>query len=213
MTHAGVVFDRAPVARRGVVLTWINLVYNAIEAVISLAAGVVAGSVSLIGFGIDSTIELSSSVMALWRLQVDSDVDRRARAERVGLRLIGASFLALAAFVTYEAGEALWRREVPDESPVGIAIAACSALCMPLLARAKRRVAEQLGSGTLAADARQTDFCAYLSVILLVGLALNALFGWWWADPVAALAMVPIIAREGADGIRGRSHCGCAHAH
>ncbi|MCU0636164.1 MAG: cation transporter [Gemmatimonadaceae bacterium] len=214
MTSASTpVFDRAPVVRRGAILSWFNLAYNAVEAVVSLMAGVAAGSVSLIGFGIDSTIEFTSSTMALWRLRADDHLARRARAEQVGLRIIGASFLLLAAYVTWEASDALLHREAPSSSPVGLAIALCSVIVMPVLARAKRSVARQLDSGTLAADARQTDFCAYLSAILLAGLGLNTLFGWWWADPVAALAMVPIIAREGLDGVRGRATCGCAHGH
>jgi divalent metal cation (Fe/Co/Zn/Cd) transporter len=212
MTSASLpVIDRAPLVRRGAWLTGINLAYNVIEAVISLLAGIAAGSVSLIGFGIDSTIELASSMLVIWRLRVDHVDHRRAQAERIGVRVIGVSFLALSAFVFYEAVEALWRREAPAVSPVGMGLAVASVVLMPLLARAKRDVAVRLGSGTMAADARQTDFCAYLSAILLVGLALNALFGWWWADPVAGVCMAPIIAREGWDGVRGRSACGCTH--
>jgi divalent metal cation (Fe/Co/Zn/Cd) transporter len=212
MTAAAVPLpDRASLVRRGAALTGFNLAYNVVEAVISLAAGLAAGSVSLVGFGIDSTIELASSVLVLWRLRVDAEHARRERAERVGVRVIGWSFLGLACFVAYEAIEALVRHDAPSVSRMGLGLAVASVITMPVLARAKRKVAEQLDSGTLAADARQTDFCAYLSAILLVGLALNALFGWWWADPVAGLAMVPIIAREGVDGVQGRSSCGCAH--
>lgn len=203
--------DRAPWVRRGTILTWINLAYNVVESVVSLAAGVAAGSVSLIGFGLDSAIEFTSSVLVLWRLQVDGHHGHRARAERVGVRVIGGCFVALALFVAVEAIESLWRREAPEVSGVGMAIAIASVLIMPLLARAKRQVAVRLDSGTMAADARQTDFCAYLSAILLGGLLLNAAFGWWWADPVAALVMVPIIVREGLEGLKGRSSCGCAH--
>jgi divalent metal cation (Fe/Co/Zn/Cd) transporter len=205
--------DRAPLVRRSTWLTATTLTYNAIEAVVSLVAGLAAGSVSLIGFGLDSTIELTSGGMALWRLRVDGHDARRAVAERVGVRIIGASFLGLAAFVAWEAIDALRHREAPSVSRAGLAIASLSVVIMPVLARAKRTVAYQLGSGTLAADARQTDFCAYLSAILLAGLALNAWLGWWWADPVAGLAMVPIIAKEGIDGVRGRHACACAHGH
>jgi divalent metal cation (Fe/Co/Zn/Cd) transporter len=212
MTSASLpLVDRAPLVRRGAWLTGINLAYNLAEAIVSLVAGLAAGSVSLIGFGLDSTIELASSLMVMWRLRVDHLDARRAQVEHIGVRLIGASFLALALFVGIESIDALWHREAPAVSAVGMGLAIVSVILMPLLARAKRHVALQLGSGTLAADARQTDFCAYLSAILLIGLGLNALAGWWWADPVAGLCMVPIIVREGWDGIHGRSTCGCAH--
>ena len=143
----------------------------------------------------------------MWRLRADVDPRRRERAERVSLRVIGALFLALAAYVAIDAGLALYRRAAPSESLLGIAIAALSVVVMPLLARAKRKLAFQLGSGALAAESKQTSLCAYLSGILLAGLILNAAIGWWWADPVAAVAMVPIIAREGMEGVRGRSTC------
>ncbi len=185
-----------------------TLAYNAIEGVVAIAAGVLAGSVALVGFGLDSAIELAASATALWRLRADLDPVRRERAERVALRVIGALFIALAVYVAVDAATALLGREAPSESRVGMVLAALSVAVMPLLARAKRRVALQMGSGALAAEATQTALCAYLSVILLAGLLLNATLGWWWADPAAALAMVPIIAREGIDGLRGRSACG-----
>jgi len=198
---------RESIVRRGLWLNVATIAYNSLEAVISLVAGVLAGSVALVGFGVDSIIEVTASGAAHWRLRADWHPARRERVERVTLRVIGATFLALAAYVAYESVTALAQRERPDESPVGIAIAALSLVVMPLLARAKRRVALAMASGALAADARQTSLCAYLSAILLGGLALNALLGWWWADPVAALAMVPIIAKEGVEGLRGESAC------
>lgn len=198
---------RAALVRRGLWLNVATIAYNSLEAVISLVAGVLAGSVALIGFGVDSIIEVTASGAAHWRLRADLDPARRERVERVTLRVIGATFLALAAYVAYDAVTALVRRERPDESGVGIAIASLSLIVMPLLARAKRRVALAMGSGALAADAQQTSLCAYLSAILLGGLALNALLGWWWSDPVAALAMVPIIAKEGVEGLRGEAAC------
>ena len=198
---------RASLVRRGLWLNVATIAYNSLEAVVSLVAGVLAGSVALFGFGVDSVIEVTASGAAHWRLRADVDPARRERVERVTLRVIGATFMALALFVAQDAVTALVRREHPDESPVGIAIAALSLVVMPLLARAKRRVALAMGSGALAADAQQTSLCAYLSAILLGGLALNAALGWWWADPVAALAMVPIIAKEGFDGLRGESAC------
>jgi len=137
----------------------------------------------------------------LWRL-----VSGEHR-ERLALKLVGISFLALAAYVTFDAAKSLWFRETPDATYLGIVIAALSLIVMPLLARAKRKVAANLNSGAMLADSRQTDICAYLSGILLAGLGLNLLFGWWFADPVAALVMVPIIAREGIQALRGKTCC------
>ncbi len=199
---------RVALIRRGLFLNYTTLGYNCLEGLIAIGAGLVAGSVALVGFGLDSLIEVSASVAALWRLYSDRDPSRRARAERVTLRTVGGLFLALAAYVAADAAHALYARAAPDESVVGIVLAALSLGVMPLLARAKRRVALAIGSGALAAEARQTVFCTYLSLILLAGLLLNAAVGWWWADPVAALVMVPIILKEGANGLRGRSVCG-----
>lgn len=199
--------ERLALVRRGLSLSYITLAYNSLEGIIAIAAGIVAGSIALVGFGADSLIELAASAAAIWRLHSDLDPGRRQRAERVSLRLIGISFLSLAAYVAADAVKSLIAREVPDESPVGIALAAASLVVMPLLARAKRRVARAMDSDALAADAQQTTFCTYLSAILIVGLILNATVGWWWADPVAALGMVPIIAREGIQGVRDRALC------
>ena len=200
---------RARAVRRGQWLTWATLLYNVAESVISLVAGVLAGSVALIGFGLDSVIEVSASGAAIWRLKHDADPHRRERAERTALRAIGWSFLALAAWVAFDAARALVAAEPPDESPLGIAIAVLSLVVMPALAHAKRKVAATLSSSALTAEARQTDICFYLSILLLAGLALNAWLGWWWADPVAALAMVPLIAYEGQQAVRGRTTCAC----
>ena len=179
----------------------------------ALISGVVAGSVALIGFGLDSVIETTSALILLWRLRSDSDPARRERSERVARRLVGACFLLLAAYVTLESVHALWTRERAARSIAGILIAIAAVIVMPLLGRAKRRVAVELGSRALHSDSRQADFCAYLSAILLAGLLLNTLFGWWWADPVAALVMVPIIAREGVQGLRGEACDDCDAAH
>ncbi|HEY3286348.1 MAG TPA: cation transporter [Gemmatimonadaceae bacterium] len=203
---------RAELVSRSRRLNLATLGYNSLEGVVAIAAGTAAGSVALIGFGIDSGIELTASCIALWRLGADADHARRDRAERTAHRLIGALFMALALYVLVDAGLALWQREAPSESPVGIALAAASVLIMPLLARAKRRVGIALGSRALTAEATQTSLCMWLSVILLAGLLLNAVLGWWWADPVAALAMVPIIAKEGFEGLRGEPPCtDCCH--
>jgi len=203
--------DRAALVARSRWLNVVTLGYNSLEGVVAILAGLTAGSVALVGFGIDSGIELSASAAALWRLSADADAVRRVEVERMSHRIIGALFMALAAYVAFEACSALWRREEPRESLVGIALAAASVIIMPLLARAKRQVGAQLGSRALTAEAKQTSLCAYLSGILLGGLVLNAWLGWWWADPVAALLMVPIIAREGVEGLRGKAACadGC----
>jgi divalent metal cation (Fe/Co/Zn/Cd) transporter len=199
--------ERHSVVRRGQRLTWATLLYNSLEGVLSIGAGVVAGSVALVGFGIDSVIELIASGAGLWRLRADINPFTRARSERQTVRLIGLCFLALAVYVTYDAGHILLARHAPAESVLGIVIAAGSLIVMPVLARAKRRVAFKLASGALAAEAKQTQLCAYLSAILLAGLACNAVVGWWWADPAAALAMAPLIAWEGVQALRGRTVC------
>lgn len=197
--------DRAEATRRGRRLEIFTLAWNSLEAVISIAAGWLAGSTALVGFGFDSLIESTSGAALLWRLQ---DGEAGERREQRALQLVGISFLLLAAWVGWEAGSALWWREIPEVSWVGIVLAAVSLLVMPVLARAKRKVAAELDSRALAADSRQTDMCAYLSAILLAGLGLNALFGWWWADPAAALAMVPILVHEGVEALRGET-CDC----
>jgi divalent metal cation (Fe/Co/Zn/Cd) transporter len=167
----------------------------------------IAGSVSLVGFGLDSAIEVASGAALLWRLRHDINATEREQFERTTLRIVGWCFLALAAYIAYEAGSTLIRHEAPERSIPGILIAAVSVVAMPLLARAKRRVAAGIGSGAMHADSRQADFCTYLSVILLGGLVFNAVLGWWWADPVAGMVMVPIIAREGVNGLKGKASC------
>ena len=200
---------RLELVRRGKTLTYATLALCSFEAGVALVAGLAVGSVALLGFGVDSLIELAAGATALWRLAADFDVARRERVERTSLRIIGACFLALAVYVTYEAGRSLVLRERPSQSLPGIALAVVALVTMPLLARAKRRVAMGMSSGALAADAQQTALCGYLSAILLGGLLLNAALGWWWADPLAALGMVPIITNEGIEGVRGRSSCDC----
>jgi divalent metal cation (Fe/Co/Zn/Cd) transporter len=204
--------DRPALIRRGKQLEYATIGYNSLEGIIAISAGLLAGSVALVGFGFDSVIEVISGATLLWRLYADVDEERRELVEQRALRIVGWSFLLLAAYVTFDAGKALIRREPPDESMIGIGIAALSLVIMPLLVRAKRRVAAAIGSKALDADATQTALCTYLSAILLGGLLLNALVGWWWADPVAALVMVPIIVKEGLEGIRGeRCEDDCGH--
>jgi len=212
-TNATAILDpagRALLVRRGLRLEILTLAWNSLEAVVAIAAGWIAGSIALIGFGLDSVIESASGAVLLWRLRRDADLTRREHVERRALQLVGWSFLLLAAYVAVDASRSLWLRESPDRSTVGIILAAVSLVVMPLLARAKRRVAARISSRALHADSRQTDLCAYLSAILLGGLLLNAFLGWWWADPVAALLMVPIIAREGRDALRGERCSDCS---
>lgn len=198
---------REDLVRRGQWLTRATLAYNSLEGLLAVGAALAAGSVALLGFGIDSAIEVVASGAAIWRLRVDREVDRRANVERRAVQLIGTSFLLLALYVATDAVRTLWRGTGPTESWLGIGVALASLIIMPWLARRKRQVAANLQSGALTAEARQTEICVYLSVILLIGLGLNLAVGWWWADPVAALAMAPLIAWEGIEGLRGRSHC------
>ena len=210
-TIAALAFDRLVLVRRGRWLSAATLAYNCLEGVIALIIGLSAGSVALVGFGIDSGIEVSASVIALWRLSADAEPVRRARVERISHRIIGCLFLALALYVAYDAIHALLRREAPAASVPGIILAMASLVVMPYLAREKRRIGAALDSRALISESAQTSLCTYLSAILLGGLLLNAIVGWWWSDPLAALLMVPIIAREGIQGLRGEPTCsdGC----
>ena len=198
---------RSLAARRGRRLEYITLAWNSAEGVAALVAGFLAGSIALVGFGLDSVIEISSGAVLLWRLGAEGDAERRERAEHRAQRLVGICFLALAVYVAYDSIKGLVRHEAPAETIFGIGVAIAALIAMPLLARAKRQVARQLNSGAMHADSRQSDFCAYFSAILLAGLLLNVLLGWWWADPVAALVMVPLIAREGLESLRGERCC------
>jgi divalent metal cation (Fe/Co/Zn/Cd) transporter len=188
--------------REGRRLEYFTLGWNLTEAVVGIGAGVVAGSIALIGFGADSIIESLSGTILLWRLQHHKAGEKR---EKLALKLVGISFFVLAAYVAANAVKTLIQRQSPQASVVGVCLAVVSIIVMPLLARAKRRVAARLNSRALVADSRQTDLCAYLSGILFVGLTLNALWGWWWADSIAAILMIPIIAREGIEALKGDS--------
>ncbi len=207
---ATVAVPRELMVRKGRRLEYVTVLWNSLEAIVSIAAGLFAGSIALVGFGLDSVIETSSGAVMIWRLHHSNerDAEARERSERRALKLIGLSFLALALYVGVDAALSLYRREAPERSITGIVIAALSLIVMPLLARAKRGVAAALNSGAMKADSRQTDICAYLSAILLGGLALNAVLGWWWADPLAALIMTPIIAKEGVEALQNKS-CTC----
>ena len=199
--------DRLELVKYGRKLEYFTIAYNSLEGLIAIMAGLLAGSIALIGFGFDSVIEVTSGAALLWRLGVDKDEARRERAEAVTLRIVGVCFLALAAYISYDSLISLFRHEPPGRSVPGILLAVTSVVVMPLLTREKRKIARALNSSAMAADAKQTEFCTYLSAILLGGLLLNAFFGWWWADPLAALVMVPIIVKEGVEGLRGETCC------
>lgn len=203
----GPAFDRLTLAARGRRLEYFTIAWNSLEGLVALIAGAVAGSVSLVGFGVDSFIEVTSGGALIWRMSADADRCARERRETTTLRIVGICFFALAAYVSYEAIAGLVRHEAPERSPVGIGLAAVSLVVMPMLSRAKRVVARGLNSGAMHADARQTEFCTYLSAILLGGLLLDAVLGLWWADSVAALLMTPIIVKEGIAGVRGQACC------
>jgi divalent metal cation (Fe/Co/Zn/Cd) transporter len=198
--------ERPKLIRRGLQLAYFTIVWNSLEALIALVSGFIAGSVALVGFGLDSLVEVTSGGALLWRLHQD-DESRREWVERTALRIVGACFVLLAVYVAYDSVSTLFTREAPKRSVPGILLAAVSLIVMPMLARAKRRVATSIGRAAMSADAKQTEFCTYLSAILLGGLLSNALFGWWWADPIAGLIMVPIIGKERTGALRGKSCC------
>ena len=199
--------DRPALLRRGRQLEYFTVLYNSLEGLVGVVAGLLAGSIALVGFGVDSAIEVTSGAALLWRLHQDRDPIRRESRERLTLQIVGVCFLALALYIGSESLLSLVRKEAPARSLAGVGLAVASLVVMPLLAHAKHGVARALESAALTADARQTDFCTYLSAILLGGLLLNAALGWWWADPVSALIMVPIIAREGVMALRAKACC------
>ncbi|HVF28730.1 MAG TPA: cation transporter [Pyrinomonadaceae bacterium] len=198
---------RPQLIKQGRYLEYFTIVYNSLEGLIAVVAGLIAGSIALVGFGFDSLIEVTSGAVLLWRLNADIDEARRERVEAISLRIVGVCFVVLAIYVSYDSIKSLIRREAPEESLIGIGLAAVSLVVMPLLVRAKRKVARGIKSNALMADSKQTELCTYLSAILLGGLLLNALMGWWWADPVAAIIMVPIITKEGIEALRGETCC------
>ena len=204
MTSAAVTPDRQAVLRGRIrLLVAATITYNVIEAVVALAAGTIASSVALIGFGLDSVIEVSSAAAVAWQF-AGTDPQRR---ERVTLRFIAWSFFALAAYVAVEAVRGLLGAGEAERSPVGIVLVAVSVLVMPFLSFAQRRAGRELGSATAVADSQQTLLCTYLSAAVLVGLVLNAALGWWWADPVAGLVLAVLAVREGRNAWRGDLCC------
>lgn len=196
--------DRDRLGRRAQLLAGASVSYNLIEAVIAITAGVVAGSVALVGFGLDSVVEVSSGLIILWQFKHRLPESR----ERQALRLMAWSFFALAAYVAFESARALIGGTNPDPSPVGIGLAISSLLIMPILSRAQRRTGRALGSKAVVADSSQTLLCTYLSAVLLVGLILNATLGWDWADPIAGLIIAAVAVKEGREAWRGEG-CGC----
>jgi divalent metal cation (Fe/Co/Zn/Cd) transporter len=209
VAQPGVPASRAPFVRRARQLAWLGLGWHLVEAAVALAAGVVAGSVALIGFGADSLIEAAAGIVVLWLMAGTRSSSRRA--ERRAQQLVAASFLVLAAYVGVEATRDLVAGHHPDASWIGIALSVVTLVTMPPLAAAKRRVGERLGSSAATSESRQTMLCAYLSAALLLGLAANATLGWWWADPLAAITIAAVAAREARDAWRGRA-CGCCSA-
>ncbi len=190
--------------RHALWLEYATVGWNVIEAFVAIGAGMLAGSVALIGFGLDSVIEVSAATVLIWRLRCELTCrhDTHARVEQRALRFVGITFFLLSAYVAYHAGGMLWRKEAPEVSIPGLVLATLSALMMPFLGLRKRHVARHLGSKALAADAMETLVCAYLSATLLLGLGLNAWLGWWWADPIASLGMLPFILHEGWETIQ-----------
>ncbi|MDU0287736.1 cation transporter [Saccharothrix longispora] len=193
---------RAVLTRRVRLLVAATITYNVVEAVVAITAGTIASSTALIGFGLDSVIEVASAAAVAWQF---SGADPEER-ERTALKVIAVSFFALAAYVTVESARSLLGAGTADHSNVGIVLAAVSLVIMPFLSAAQRRAGRELGSASAVADSRQTLLCTYLSGVLLVGLVLNSLFGWSWADPVVALVIAAVAVREGREAWRGR-HC------
>jgi divalent metal cation (Fe/Co/Zn/Cd) transporter len=200
---------RRRLGRRAQLLALASVTYNVVEAAVAIGAGLVAGSVALVGFGLDSVVEVSSGLVVLWQFRHRMPESR----ERQALRLMALSFFALAAYVGFESVRALVVRDDPDSSTVGIALAAASLAIMPFLSFAQRRTGKALGSDAVVADSTQTLLCTYLSAVLLLGLLLNATLGWSWADPLAALVIAAVAVKEGREAWRGEGCCaGCGAA-
>jgi divalent metal cation (Fe/Co/Zn/Cd) transporter len=191
---------RSVTLRRGLRIEYFGLGYNVAEAAIGIVAGLAAGSVALFGFGLDAVVEASSSLVIIWRLNVErSGSSSSEEAEHKAIRMVAVAFFALAAYIAVNSTVDLVRGHRPDESTVGIVLAVVSLAVMPWLARQKRRIASELHSGSMLADSKQTELCTYLSAVLLVGLVANATLGWWWADPVAGLGIAFFAANEGRE--------------
>lgn len=195
--------------RVGIILVVTTMLYNVVEAVIALWAGVEAASIALIEFGSNSVIEIVAASVLIWRLRLEAhgaDSDRVAHADLVVHRFVGLSFMALALYVLIQSVWMLWHREVPSASTIGMLLATASLIIMPLVSFGKLRAATEVGSRALRAEAKETLACSYLSFTLLLGLGANAALSWWWADPVAALLMIPWLVKEGLEGLAGKEH-------
>jgi divalent metal cation (Fe/Co/Zn/Cd) transporter len=200
--------DRRVVLRRRIrLLVAATITYNVIEAIVAISAGTIASSIALIGFGLDSVIEVGSAAAVAWQF-AGPHPERR---EKAALRVIAGSFFVLAGYVAVEASRALIGGHQPEQSDVGIVLVAVSVVIMPILSWAQRRAGREFGSASAVADSRQTLLCAYLSVAVLVGLVLNAGLGWWWADPVAALGLAVVAVKEGRAALRGQTCCPTVH--
>jgi divalent metal cation (Fe/Co/Zn/Cd) transporter len=196
--------------RIGLYLVVATMAYNIVEAGVALWSGAETDSIALVGFGLDSLIETMAAGVLLWRLRLktrSADPEYEETVERRVQRFVGGTFLALALYVLGQAGWMLWRQEAPSESLIGILLALASLVLMPLAAIGKLRASRIIGSGALRAEAKETLACSYLSLSLLLGLAANATAGWWWADPLAALCMVPWLVKEGVEGVHGEACC------
>ena len=199
--------DKPGLVRKALVLEWCLIAYNVLEAVVSIVFGYLAGSIALVGFGLDSVIEVSAAGILVWRLSQHGTIEEENEKEKKALYFVGITFFLLAAYILYESGSKLIHHEMPEKTMAGIVIATLSLLVMPVLGLKKRSLAKKMGSRALEADAVETLVCAYLSFTLLLGLTLHALFGWWWADPIAALAMVYFIVKEGREAVHGARCC------
>lgn len=195
--------ERQRLGRRAQLLAATSVTYNVIEAIIAISAGLVAGSVALVGFGLDSVVEVSSGLIILWQFRHRLPETR----ERQALRMLAFSFFALAAYVGFESARTLISGSNPDTSPVGIGLAIASLVVMPLISTAQRRTGKALGSNAVVADGTQTLLCTYLSAVLLLGLVLNATLGWGWADPLAGLVIAGVAIREGIQTWKGEGCC------
>jgi divalent metal cation (Fe/Co/Zn/Cd) transporter len=205
VTHEPTIVERGQLLRTALRLAYFTVAWNVVEGVVAIWAAFDSGSDALLGFGLDSVVESISAVVLIWRLRVERrDPERADEVERRALRLIGVTFFILAAYVTYESVTTFINRERPDASAVGIVITSLSLIVMPILARRKEAVGESMHSMAVLADAAETRACFYLSIVVLGGLVLNAVLGWWWADPLAALGVVAFLVKEGREALTGK---------
>ena len=203
-----IVPSRADRVQGAIRLEYFTITYNIMEGIVSVVLGGVANSIALIGFGLDSFVETLSGLVVLWRFRSEAQGEREyATLESRALRYVGWSFFLLSAYIAVESSRKLWLQEQPEPSPLGILLAVLSLIVMPVLARKKYHIGKALDSAAMVGDSKQTVACSLLSVALLLGLSLNATFDWWWADPIAGLAMVPWLLKEGRGALRGKVCC------